>query len=80
MQAQQYSFNDHENIIIIGDLSETDMPHFYIRFAYLYWNNGIKYFNKTCRSPMCIRLGMYVGLWSGMSVSDLECQSPIGLW
>ena len=57
--------------------------YFYIICAYLHWNNvrtlirhvNLQWaFNYACRSPMCLLLGMYVGLRSGMSVSD---QSPI---
>ena len=28
---------------------------------------------------MCLRLGMYVGLWSGMSVSDVGCRSGMSV-
>ena len=54
---------------------------------FLLWNyNGLKQhvgllwvFDYAYRSPMCLRWGMYVGPWSGMSVSNQTRQSPMGM-
>ena len=54
----------------------------------LYWNNvrtPIRHFgpwwvfDQASRSPMCPWLGMYVGLWPDMSVSDGTCRFQMGL-
>ena len=59
----------------------------YVLLIYIYWNNvrtlirhvGLWWvFDYECRSPMCLQLSMYVGLWSGMSVSGQTCWSSMG--
>ena len=70
---------------------KSEFKHIYLNvlFAYLCWNNvrtlirhvGLwTVFNYACRSPMCLRLGRYVGLWQGMLVFHKARESRMGLW
>ena len=64
----KFTFNKYFLLIILELCKDS------IRQVGLWWT-----YNYAFRSPMCLRLCMYVGLCSGMSVYDQTCQSQMGL-